>query len=56
MPITMCATMTRNRFEDDLEEETESRAQEIVDLASAATTVDELQKEIESLEQLTHNG
>ena len=40
-------------LEDDLEEETESRAQEIVDLASAATTVDELQKEIKSLEQLT---
>jgi superfamily II DNA or RNA helicase len=40
-------------LEDDLEEETESEAQEIVDLASAATTVRELEKEIESLRRLT---
>src|SRR5690606_34230397 len=40
-------------LEDDLEEETESEAQEIVDLASAARTVAELELEIASLRGLT---
>lgn len=40
-------------LEDDLEEETETEAQEIVDLASAARTVVELEHEIESLRRLT---
>ncbi len=39
-------------LEDDLEEETESEAQEIVDLASAARTVAELEIEIASLRNL----
>lgn len=40
-------------LEDDLDEETESEAQEIVDLASAARTVLELEQEIKSLRRLT---
>jgi superfamily II DNA or RNA helicase len=50
--IDVRGSATAEDLEDDLEEETESEAQEIVDLASAATTVVELQKEIESLRRL----
>lgn len=46
-------TATVEDLEDDLEEAPESEAQEIVDLASAATTIAELEKEIASLKQLT---
>ncbi len=39
-------------LEDDLDEEPEAEAQAIVDLASASRTVDELEKEVRSLQRL----
>ena len=43
---------TAEDLEDDLDEEPEAEAQQIVDLASAARTVEELEKEVESLRRL----
>ncbi len=51
--IDIRGAATAEDLEDDLEEEPESEAQAFVDLASASTTVAELEKEIASLKQLT---